>query len=217
MQRERLGGWCMIGGALLGVVVMALHPTSRDIMRDPRVQATLNMLVHSVALAGLPISAYGAFILSRRLARFTAAAELALAFYAAAIVATMAAAVASGFLAPGLLVDLNVADASTKAIDMALLGLVGSINQSFAKIFVVGASVAIIMWSATMVRRREFGAAGGIGLVVGVLPLVGVLAGHLRLDVHGFGAVVVLQTIWWLVIGVALLRGPARESPPVRA
>ena len=207
MRRERLGGWCMIGGALLGLVVMALHPTSHDILCDPRVQTTLNTFVHSLALAGLPISLYGAFVLSRRLAQVTAAAELALAFYAAAIVATMAAAVASGFLTPGLLADLRIADSATRAIDMALLGLVGNVNQSFARIFVVGASVAIIGWSTIMVRHRVFGAAGIIGLIVGILPLFGVLVGHLRLDVHGFGAVVILQTIWWVVVGRMVLRG----------
>lgn len=212
MRRERLGGWCMIGGALLGLVVMALHPTSHDILRDPRVQTALNTFVHSLALAGLPISLYGAFVLSRRLAQLTAAAELALAFYAAAIVATMAAAVASGFLAPELLADLRIADTATRAIDMALLGLVGTVNQSFARIFVVGASVAIIGWSTIMVRRRVFGAAGVIGVIVGMLPLFGVLVGHLRLDVHGFGAVVILQTIWWVVVGRTLLRAPASES-----
>jgi hypothetical protein len=211
MQRERLGGWCMVGGALLGVLVMALHPTSLDIMHDPRVQTVLNTVVHSLALAGLPISLYGGFVLARRLAGESPVSELALAFYAAAVIATMAAAVASGFLAPGLVVGLGAADAATKTMDMALLGLVSNINQSFAKLFVVGASVAIIVWSTIMVRRRIFGAAGGVGLVVGLLPLAGVLLGHWRLDVHGFGAVVVLQTIWWVMVGSSILKSASRR------
>ena len=43
----------------------------------------------------------------------------------------------------------------------------------------------------------------------GILPLVGVLSGHLRLDVHGFGAVLLLQAVWGVVAGRAMLAAPS--------
>jgi hypothetical protein len=41
---------------------------------------------------------------------------------------------------------------------------------------------------------------------VGALVLLAVVIGHLRLDVHGFGAVVIAQGIWMITVGVLLAR-----------
>jgi hypothetical protein len=50
-----------------------------------------------------------------------------------------------------------------------------------------------------------------LGAIIGTLALLAVVIGHLRLDVHGFGAVVLSQGIWFITIGVLLAR--ARNAP----
>lgn len=45
---------------------------------------------------------------------------------------------------------------------------------------------------------------GVFGCVVAGLALLALLSGHLRLDVHGFGAVVLAQAAWLVLIGLEL-------------
>ena len=75
MRREMLGGSAMIAGAIMGLVTMALHPTGRDVVRDVGGQGALNFGVHSLALAGVPVVFYGAFVLTRRRSQGGAFAE----------------------------------------------------------------------------------------------------------------------------------------------
>ena len=42
---------------------------------------------------------------------------------------------------------------------------------------------------------------------IGALLLAGFFAGHLRVDVHGFGIVTFAQSAWLLWVGALLLRG----------
>ena len=38
------------------------------------------------------------------------------------------------------------------------------------------------------------------------VAVLAVGSGHLRLDVHGFGLIVLAQALWFIVVGVLLLR-----------
>ena len=83
-----------------------------------------------------------------------------------------------------------------------------AINQACAKIFVAASSLAIGLWSIEMIRTREMGRGKGIyGAIVTVVTLLALLSGHLRMDIHGFGAVVLLQTVWLIMVGIALIGG----------
>jgi hypothetical protein len=212
MRRETLGGWSLIVGAVLSLVTMALHPTGHDIVRAPTTMVLLNMLVHTTALVGQPVALYGAFVLTRRLSGASAFAELALSFFGASVVAAMIAAVASGFLAPGLLIGVERTEGAAKLVNMGMLNLTGGLNQAFARVLVASSSTAILLWSIIALRSNRLRrAAGYIGVVVGIAALLGVLSGHLRLDVHGFGAVVLAQAIWMVLVGWEL-RGGDRST-----
>ena len=213
MQRTRLGGGSMIAGAVMGVVVMVFHPTGHDVMRDP-FQGVIAFVVHALALFSVPIAFYGGFALTRRLSPPGALAELALVFYATAGVATMMAATASGFLVPGLLADA-MSHGEGRGIAGALLHYNFDFNQAFAKILVAASSVAIGLWSIEIARTRLISRGTGIyGCIIAVVALVVLLSGHLRLDVHGFGAVVLAQAIWLVLVGIELLREAPRAPRP---
>ncbi len=73
--------------------------------------------------------------------------------------------------------------------------------------FVVGTSLAIILWSITLFRfgvleRRV----GIIGWFISLAALFGLLSGYVHMSAHGFGFIVLLQAVWAIALGVSMLR-----------
>jgi hypothetical protein len=129
----------------------------------------------------------------------------------------MSAAVASGLIAPHVAGWTLQAAMEDRGACRALLRYNGEINQAFAKVFVAASSVAILLWSLAILAARTFARAAAIlGCLIGALALIGILSGSLRLDVHGFGLVVLAQGIWTLLVGVLLIRPAGQSSPTSR-
>ncbi len=90
------------------------------------------------------------------------------------------------------------------------------INQGFARIFSVAASLAIILWSISALRNGGLGRGVAIyGCVIPPLIILGIVTGHLRLDVHGMAIVVLGHTIWFVIVGAQLCS--LRASAPASA
>lgn len=170
----------------------------------------LNVAVHSLALVCIPILFLGALGLTRRLAAPNRLALSALVMYGFADVAVMIAAATSGLIAPGLFHHMAANPGMADAW-RAALALNGHINQAFAMIFVVASSAAIVLWSAAILRSSGFSRPLGIyGCIIGPLTVIAVLSGHIRLNVHGFGLVVLVQAIWFISAGILLWK----DDPP---
>lgn len=215
MKRDVSSGILLIIGALAGVAVMALHPTAHRLMTGPDAarQTGINVLVHGVALAAVPVVFLGLLGASRRLGfpDLALAALVAWGFGAAAVIS---AAVASGFVAPAVIERLLEAQGGERDVFHALLAYTGFLNQAFAKVYVTATSAAILLWSAAIVKDRRLARSAGIaGILVGAALLLGVLSGYLRLNVHGFGVVTLAQSAWLIWVGVLLCRGdPSRPG-----
>lgn len=207
-------GGALIVGALAGVLTMAMHPTGSQLIADVQHVAPLGLAVHTLALAALPVSFFGAIGLTRVLRSKGDAALAAPVAYGMASVAVMIAAVAGGLLAPALAAQLVASTGSEHDLAAALFHYTVSVNQAFAKVFVMASSVAILIWSAlSLAHGRLARPAGVLGGVVGALAMIVVAIGHLRLDVHGFGAVVLCQGLWMITVGTLLVRAhPAIEG-----
>jgi hypothetical protein len=94
-----------------------------------------------------------------------------------------------------------------KELWKAMLEYNAHLNQAFAKIFVYASSTSIVLWSVSIVRSRVLAAGVGVyGLVLGAVTMLALASGHVRLDVHGMGAVVLGQALWYIAAGVALWR-----------
>jgi hypothetical protein len=125
-------------------------------------------------------------------------------------VAAIMAATASGFLAPVLIERAAALQGEARGANDALLHYTGHVNQAFARLLVAWSSVAIALWSAAILRTRLLPRALGVlGAVIALATLAVLLAGHLRLDVHGFGAVVLAQALWLIPVGLELRRAAA--------
>jgi hypothetical protein len=212
MNREFVAGSLLIAGSAAGVAVMALHPTAHGLMNaesGPHL-ARVNVMVHGLALAVTPLVFLGLLGLWRRLAP-SDLATAALVIYGWGCVAVMSAAVASGFVSPGVIARLG-ADGSN--MPEAFLHYTGMWNQGFAKVNVVATSIGILLFSAAILRSARLAAWAGIfGAVVSALILVLFFVGHLKLDVHGFGIVIFAQSAWLVSIGILLCFG-RREGTP---
>jgi hypothetical protein len=205
-RNDRLAGILLIAAALAGIVVMALHPTAHGLLSPdtgPRL-ARVNVFVHGLALVTVPVLFFGLIALTRRLGA-TDVSVAALVAWGFGGVAVTSAAVASGFVAPGVIARIVAKDGSQ--VPAAFLLYTGLWNQGFAKVYLVASCTAILMWSAAILRGRGFPRGAGIaGLVLAGAVLLAFFAGHLGLDVHGFGALMIAQGIWLVWVGAALLR-----------
>ena len=207
MHRDRESGVLLIVGALAILLVAASHPSGHDIATaaDPRRIVRLNAAVHGGAIGAIALLIAGTLGLHRWLDRTTISAA-ALTLFALSGAAAMCAAVASGFVAPEILARMRgAADSSS----LELLGwYTWRVNQGFARVQVAASAAAILLWSVALVRlshgaARAAGTFGALaaGAVLGVL-----LSGRLPLDVHGFGAVMLVESAWLVWVGVLVVR-----------
>ncbi|MEQ1894844.1 MAG: hypothetical protein ABL998_20065 [Planctomycetota bacterium] len=213
MNQQQSGGAAWIAGSVLMLVTMSLHPTGHDLATPENFErgAFLARATHGLALLSLPLSFHGALALARRLG--TAAGWFGLVVFGQALVAVMLAAIASGLIAPELFAARLSSAGATRDGFGLLLHYNGELNQACAKVYVLGSALALALWSLAILRTRAFAAALGFGgLFLALASTVALLSGHLRLDVHGFGALVLAQAAWMIAAGVGLWRRAGEGS-----
>ncbi len=210
MTDERKGGLALIAGSFGLIATMSFHPSGHDLFRPGALDesSALAYASHALAIAGMAVTLLGAIALSRRAASSDRSAVAALVAYGLSVVAGTAAAVASGFVGPGLVREiLETTDAAARETWHAVLAYNFRVNQAFSRVLVVASSTAIVLWSAAIVRSRALHRAVALyGLLIGPAAVVAVLSGRLRLDVHGLGLVVLAQSAWFISTGVLLCR-----------
>lgn len=214
MQRELPGGLLLIIAPLLTVLVMVMHPTGQDLAENFAHGALVNRLVHGTALLALPLIFLGLLALSRRLDHPDSAVA-GLVAYGVAVVAWMLAGVASGFIQTELFSEVQEAGGVEAETLQTLSHFTFAFNQSFAVVGVLASSMAIGLVSLAMLRTRRLPVAlAWFGMAASIGVLSAQLSGHLRLDVHGFGLVTLLQAVWLVWSGITLLRSETSRPKP---
>jgi hypothetical protein len=207
MTDDRMSGLALIAGSAGMIITMAFHP--RGPVGPGEVDSVVRNLiaVHSLALASLPVLFLGTWGLSRRLAAADRLAMAALVLYACASVVVMNAAVFDGLVAPNLIRKIVAATAETREGWRMLFNYNFQLNQAFARLYAVASSLAMVLWSAAILRGGALNRGLGIyGLVLGPTTVVGVFSGRLNPDVHGFGLIILAQALWFVVAGMLLCR-----------
>src|ERR1043165_2430384 len=212
MTDGRSGGLAWIVGTAALIVVMALHPTGHQMASAGSAFAALallNVLVHSLAILALPVLFFGALAWTR-IAQ-TRLSTVALVLYGFALVAGMGAALMSGFVSPAALRQrARATTPQSQELWRALARYSGVLNQAFARVLVVGAAAAIVCWPASIQGWLRW-----YGIFSGAAAIVLAGSGMLRLDVHSFGAVMILQGIWFVVVGRRMRMGRGHVGTPV--
>ena len=207
----------LVAGCVAGLITMSLHPVLSHHGGLPSPQAMerlarLDRAVHGLALAGIVMIFLGALALTRQLAAGSRLAVAALVLYGFAAAAITVAGTMDGFVAADLLVKMVAGDPKLELWWM-LLGYNTRLVVAFASVYTVGACAAIFLWSLAMVRTRQMAAGlGWYGLVLGPVIVLALFVGHLSLDVHGMGLVALLQSIWFILAGVALMQSVDAEN-----
>jgi hypothetical protein len=201
MNDNRAGGWMLVIGGVAGVIVMVLHPVGfhGSGLPSPHAMQMLALddrVVHGVALAAQPLFFLGAMALTRRLAGGNRLALAALVIYGFALVAIMIAGAMDGFVSADILSRMVEGDPKLESRWM-LLDYTFRINQAFAAIYTAGSCASIFLWSLLIVKTRLLAPwLGWYGLTLAPIITLALFSGYLRPDVHGFGLVVLLQSIW---------------------
>ena len=197
------------------IITMAVHPTGH--ITAAQLEGTIRMLilVHSFALFLVPIQFLGAWGLSRRLIGTTRLEVIGLVFYAVALIAVMSAAVADGLVTPSVfrrIVESADSEAAVKTWQM-FSRYTFYWNQAYAQVFVAASSAAILTWSVAMLRNRRLSRGLGIyGCILSIATVAVLFSGHLPLDAHRFGAVVLGQAIWFFITAALLWNEPSQTE-----
>jgi hypothetical protein len=198
MNSNRSAALALALGSLGGLITMAFHPTGRDVLHNVNAGQSnlLSEAIHLLALLAQPVILAGTLGIAVRLRRRDLAAA-GVAFYWLAAVASILAAAASGFIAPATIADYAQSDPQKQAMLLNMFHYTGLLNATFARMYALFAGSAILLWSIGMAGGLEFSLGLAVfGGVFGGLLVAVTASGQLHLDVHGFGAVVLLQTVW---------------------
>lgn len=208
MNTNRFAALALVAGSLAGLLIMALHPTGGDIAADPSGHALMiAKAVHWLGIIAQPLLLAGTLHLTLKLRSRAPLAIGAFVFYAVGGIAVVFAAAASGIVSPGVMEGMH---GSGEGATLAMENYAHYTflwNQAFAGIYVVLSGIAVALWSIAILRGRELPAAlGAYGLVLGVALVIGLASGHLSLGVHGFGLVILGESIWFIWSAVVLWR-----------
>jgi hypothetical protein len=211
MKQYKIYGIALIAGSLAMIVTMAFHPTGHDHMEG---RMMLNKVVHSLAIATMPILIFGFLGFSNRVGSDKSTVQFAFITYTFGGFAVMCAAVINGLVAPSLFKDMTSSDEPTRQTLHLILDNNFYPNSAFAKVFVVATSTSMLCWSVAIIKRNGLARiAAIIGIVVGLFGIVGILSGHLRTNIHGFGLFILCQTVWNILIAVMLIHSKAEMRP----
>jgi hypothetical protein len=216
MKHTKIYGIALIIGALGGIVTMALHPTGHDILQNPeeisRRYEMLAVAVHTLAIISVPIMFWGFFGFSQRIGWEKPTIILAQIAFGFGSLSVTAAAVINGLATPTLMRQIYNADEPTKKLLNQIVWNNWLLNQAFSKVYVVATAAALIIWSYHLWKKGLLAQITAvIGFIIGVVSLLGIFSGHLKLDVHGFGLVMFGQAVWIILVAIFMLRSKAKE------
>lgn len=214
MTENRLAGLALIAGSCGMIITMAFHPHGHVAAAELPNMIRMLILVHGLALACIPVMFLGTWGLSRRVDTPSRLNMAGLVLYAFGLVAVMGAAVADGLVTPRVLEQIvGSADSPSAMETWRMFSRYTFIwNQAFAQVFVAASSAAIIAWSAAGWQSRRLPVGMAIyGCILGLVTVAAMLSGHLPLDVHHFGAVMLGQSIWFVIAGAVLWKGGEAE------
>jgi hypothetical protein len=164
-----------------------------------------NAVVHGALIAVVGLLVAGFSCLATRLGRNSLIARAGLVAYGLGAIAMSAAALVSGFIVTQFLAPYRDRPEAELEMVRHILGLCRTVNQVCSSVGVMGMAVAVLLWSSLLVRRSgpSF-AVGVLGCVAGAGLVIGVLSGHLRMDVHGMLAFTLVQLAWSVGVSVLL-------------
>jgi hypothetical protein len=202
-QFKRVSGICLLMGAVLATLTMAMHPVGGSLTEIARKKGVF-IFTHSLALISIPLIAFGFWGLATALATKNRISFLALAVSCFGLIAAMAAGTLNGFVLP-----MFAYNYSGTAVDDSVLQAVRDygwlLGSSMDYIFITALSLAMVGWSGIVLATNKLSKwLGYYGLLIVVMTVLGLLTKFKFNTEFGFG-IYIFGLVSWLMMAALLL------------
>ena len=216
MSSDRASAIALIAGSAGLIIALGLHPSGRGLFDPEHYESAARELiaVHSLALACLPVLFFGALGLSRAMHPDDRFGLGAVVLYGFAMAGVMSAITFDGLVSPGLAGQINTSTGTVGQGWRIAFNYNSMIDQAFMRLFLVASLAAIILWSFSFVRSKQFSRGLAIyGGILGTAGLTALFAGWMNRSPHLFGAAILGEAIWFVGAGVRLLQTEKAFEP----
>jgi hypothetical protein len=158
MKLNHQYGFALIAGTLMAGLTMSVHPTHVDSSTTAATlahQMQVLVAVHALALLSVPISVFGFVGVTRRLGWDKPEVLLAFIVYSFSAISIVFAAIADGLINAAILPRLLGADPASSQILKAAIEYNHQLNQACAQVYVIGSSLAILLWSVALMKLES--------------------------------------------------------------
>jgi len=208
----RFGGATMIIAALASVLAVMHHPAIRArsghavFVAIGHISST-DQTMHAAVIEFTIALVFALCVLSLRLL-MQPPAIAALICYSFGAIAWVGAALLDGFFTPTIAARYIDAPATAVSSGLALLQFCAIGIQIFTKFGIATTGVAILLWSAVLVRLgRPAMVAAGVGIVAVLIEAyVAIFTGPI-ITARTIPYVVAAQTMWYVVVGMWMMGG----------
>ena len=202
-QFKKASGISLLTGAILATITMAMHPVGGS-LAEIASRKGIFIFTHSLALISIPFIAFGFWGLTTALATKSRISFLSFAVSCFGLVAVMSAGTLNGFVLP-----MFASKYSGSTIDSAILQAVRDygwiLGSSMDYIFIMGLSIAMVIWSGIMISTGQLSKwLGYYGVLIGVVTTFGLLMKFNFTTDFGFG-VFIFALVSWLISAALLL------------
>lgn len=195
---DRVAGAALIAAAAGTIFVMAHHPTSAH-------GGPIVGIVHGAMIALIGLMSWGFVHFALSLGGRRPLVLAGIIAYGVALSGHIGAATINGFVVPAL--------AERGGVDQDIFLLAWETNQALAQLAVTAAGVAYALWSAELLHRESVARwLGAAGLIAGLIPVILLLSGAIRMNVAGAFIVYALQCAWAAMVGTVLLFGRVSDA-----
>ena len=212
-------GWSLIAASAGLLVTLLLRPSEQGLL-DPAQTVAVGhrmVLVHSLALAILPLWLFGAIGIARRLAGRSWTGLAGMVAHGFAMMAMMNALVIDGLVTPDLAEGIVHAKPAGAVAWKVAFNHNALLDAAFMRVAIVALSAAVFIWSLGSLRSAAFGRAIAIGgLLLGSAAIICQLTGWVSSQPLIFMLILLGQLIWFVSAGVSLVKGEERVGEKLR-
>jgi hypothetical protein len=206
-----IAGILIAAAAALTLFAVAHHPTVAGLAPAEAIAeivrlAPMDRLVHGslIAILGALLYGFTVFSLRRGLHRETVVA--ALIAYAVGVLSSIGAAMIDGLITPDVAAQYAGASEENTFVAVRLLSYGGLAIQVLTRLGTLAMSLAMLLWSAELLRAQgALRFTGILGCVAALIP-IGVLIAQHHITPSSLGVIVLAQGIWYVAIAALLVR-----------
>jgi len=212
-ERDLTAGFILIFAALASVTAVTHHPVikARDkvefFAQIPQ-SAFSDRLVHGVLIVCGILLLFAFCRFAQRQGIQRTSILLGLIFYGVGTGALIFAAAIDGFFVPEIGMSYLHAPASSADVGLDLLRSCSISIQLFTKASIIATSIAILLWSISIVRvGRSPMVAAAIGILAVLAQALILIEGGAMITAHTIVFVVAPQMTWYFIMGLLLING----------